>query len=229
MSSHHPPSELLKNFTEGSLDGSLASVISAHIEHCSSCQKYVYKIEQELSSSAFASVPPPVSTIDLNEAWNKLSSQMNEPTNIKPRAQSEITLDGMTFYLPRSLHKMAAKPLKWMAFGRGGKLCRLGHENGRSLFLIYLSANEEVPLHSHEGPEYSYVVAGNYSADGIQFDTGDFSISNKEIIHAPKAGSDDGCLLLSSVDKRLNYLHGWLKPFNGLLWWILNLRVRFLK
>ena len=228
MSSHHPSSELLKKFAEGRLDGSLASVASAHLEHCSACQKFVRSAEEKLASSAFGSVAQ-VSTAEAREAWKAISSRMNAPKSHDPVSQSEIFINGVQFILPRALHKLAAKPIKWMPFGKGGKISKLGDESGKSLFLIYLSSNEEVPMHSHEGSEHSYVIAGSYSADGFTFNTGDFTVSNEAVTHAPKAGSEDGCLLLSSVENRLNFFQGWMKPFNALLWWILNLRVKFIK
>jgi putative transcriptional regulator len=228
VSSHHPSSELLEYFAEASLDGSLASVVSAHVEHCSSCQKLVRSTEQELSSNVFSGAVQ-ISSTEASDAWKSISSRMNAPKSRGPSTQGEIFIDGIKFDLPRSLHKLAAKPMKWMPFGKGGKISKLGDERGKSFFLIYLSSNEEVPMHSHEGSEYSYVIAGSYSADGLTFETGDFSVSTETVTHAPKAGSEDGCLLLSSVENRLNFFQGWLRPFNALLWWVLNLRVKFVK
>jgi putative transcriptional regulator len=153
---------------------------------------------------------------------------MGAPKRAEEDSPSEIVIDGVKFDLPRALKKMTAKPIKWAPFGKGGKISKIGEESGKSLFLIYLSPNGEVPMHSHEGREHSYVIAGSYSADGLTFATGDFSTSTEAVAHAPKAESDDGCLLLSSVENRLNFLQGWLKPFNALFWWVLNFRVRAL-
>lgn len=227
MSKHHPSSDLLKKFAEASLDGVLSGVVSAHVEHCSSCQKSIKNLESALSFEAFASSAQ-VSTQELREAWSKVYSSLNAPNSPKANihSQSEIQINGAKFSLPRALNKWASKPIEWMPLGKGGKICMLGKEKGKSLFLIYLSSNEEVPLHSHAGPEHSYVIAGSYAADGTVFETGDFSSSSESVTHAPKAGSEDGCLLLSSVENRLNFLHGWLKPFNRLLWWILAAKVR---
>jgi putative transcriptional regulator len=215
-------------FAEANVDGSLASVVSAHVQHCSACQKTVRATEHELSSRSFRSAAS-VSTAEVNEAWKSISSHMNAPKGRGSNTQGEIVIDGKKFDLPRALHSIAAKPLKWMPFGKSGKISKLGAERGRSLFLIYLASNDEVPLHSHEGTEHSYVIAGSYCADGLTFETGDFSVSTDTATHAPKAGSGDGCLLLSSIENRLNFLQGWLKPFNGLLWWVLNLRVNLMK
>ena len=226
MSSHHPSSELLKKFAEADLDGSLLSVVSAHVEHCSLCRRSVKGLEQDLSSQVFNSTTQ-LSSSEANEAWKKVSARLGSGSPQDPVVDKEASIQilGLKFELPRALHSLASKPLKWMPFGNGGRICKLGQENGKTLFLIYLAPDEEVPLHSHAGMEHSYVISGSYSADGLQFETGDFSSSSEEIVHAPKAGSEDGCLLLSSVENRLNFLQGWLKPLNGLLWWILNFRV----
>ncbi len=229
MSAHHPTSELLKEFAEAKLDGSLSSVVSAHVEHCSVCQKSIHSLEETLSSQVFNSASR-ISSSEMSEAWDKITSRLGTASGPRtiPETQNEIQVDGSKFVLPRALRQWAEKPIKWMPFGNGGKICKLGEENEKALFLIYLSSNEEVPLHSHAGMEHSYVISGSYAADGVEYETGDFSCSSEEVTHAPKAGSGDGCLLLSSVENRLNFLHGWLKPLNGLLWWVLSLRVKWM-
>lgn len=226
MRSHHPSPELLEKFAEASLDGALGSIVSAHVEQCSFCQQSVKILEEGSSLKAFENAPR-LLPMQESQAWENISSRLGPIRDPDPAfsIQHEIQIDGLKFGLPRSLKKLAAKPLKWMQFGKGGKICKLGGEKENSLFLIYLASNEEVPLHSHAGAEHSYVISGSYSADGNTFETGDFTSSRDEVTHSPKAGSEDGCLLLSSVENRLNFLHGWLKPFNGLLWWALNLRI----
>lgn len=227
MTFHHPSSELLKKFAEGALDGSLSSVVSAHVEHCSTCENILNTCEQDISRYAFAPEAH-LAEHEVSEGWKNISSHLGSIKNIDSESvtQGEIQILGSKFELPRALRKFASKPLQWMPFGNGGRICKLGSENGKSLFLIYLSSNQEVPLHSHAGMEHSYVVSGSYSENGIEFVTGDFSSSSEDIIHAPKAGSEDGCLLLSSIENRLNFIQGWLSPLNGLLWWFLNLRLR---
>ena len=229
MSSHHPSSDLLDQFVRGDLDGSLSSIVSSHVEHCSSCKKSLKSSEQNLSLQAF-NFESPLSSSEMSEAWNKLHSRLGsvEPKSFDFKCQTEIEILGLKFELPRSLKKIISKPIKWMPFGKGGRISKLGNENGKSLFLIYLPPNEEVPMHSHEGMEFSYVISGNYSADGLHFETGDFSCSSESVTHAPKAGSEDGCLLLSSVENRLNFIQGWLKPLNRLLWWFLNVRIKWM-
>jgi putative transcriptional regulator len=230
VSAHHPSSELLVKYATAGLDRSLASVVSAHVEHCSACKSSVQRFEQSSSLSAFVT-PFELSSLETSEAWQKVSLRLRSVD--RPRTLGEtknsILIDGVIFELPRALNNWVSKPIQWMSFGKGGKICKLGNEGGKALFLIYLTPNEEVPYHSHEVSEHSYVVSGSYSADGVQFETGDFSFSNETIVHAPKAGSEDGCLLLSSVENRLNFLQGWLSPLNGFLWWILNLRVKWLQ
>lgn len=227
MNSHHPELTLLKKFAEGSLDGAVSCVVSAHVEHCSQCLKSVKQLEQKLSAEIF-NVAAPDLAVPENEAWQKIALKLRTTKKLRSKFDdsSEIEVLGLKFALPRALRKFVSQPLKWMAFGGGGRICKLGQENGRSLFLIYLSSNQEVPLHSHAGTEHSYVVSGSYSADGQQFNTGDFSTSSQDVVHSPKADSEIGCLILSSVENRLNFIQGWLRPLNRLLWWVLDTRLK---
>lgn len=229
MINHHPTNDLLVQFASGDLDASLASVVSTHIENCSRCQMAVKNQEKSLSQGSF-STEANVTHQESNLAWAKISARMDKSlkTDVKATSSRQIEIGALKCDLPRALRKMNTDNLKWLPFGVGGKICTLGKEGKKSLFLIYLASNEEVPLHSHEGAEYSCVISGSFHADGNEYKTGDFSISTESIIHSPKAGSEDGCLLLSSVENRLNFLQGWLKPFNGLLWWFLHFRTKWM-
>lgn len=231
---HHPSDDLLRKFIEGNLDAALSIVVSAHTESCLQCQEFVGSFGESVAEKIFGLAKIPYLESDtsgrdeIEKAWIKVSFNLKAPVSVERDYDRPITIDGANFVLPRSLSKFSSSPLKWMPFGRGGKICKLGHENKKSLFLIYLSSAEEVPLHSHEGTEHSYVISGSFAADGTTYNTGDFSVSTPDVLHAPRAGIEDGCLLLSSVENRLNFLQGWLKPLNGFLWWVLNLRVRWM-
>lgn len=227
MISHHPKPDLIQKFAQGDLQAPLASVVSAHIEFCSVCSRKVKSLEAELAEDFFSNSLS-CQKSEKKDAWSQLASRLQST----PAQRSENThagvleIEGQSFSLPRSLKSLGSSNIEWMPFGQGGKITKLAEKSNENLFLIYLASGETVPTHSHEGVEYTYVISGSFKANGQEFTTGDFSISDQSTLHAPQATSDDGCLILSSVEERLNFFQGFLKPLNSVLWWFLNFKFR---
>ncbi len=227
MVSHHPKPDLIQKFAQGDLQAPLASVVSAHIEFCPMCFEKVKSLEADLAEDFFSnSLSSPKS--EKKQAWSQLASRL-QMTPVKKSENSQasvLQIQGQSFNLPRSIKSLDSSNIKWMPFGQGGKITKLAEKSNENLYLIYLASGETVPTHSHQGVEYTYVISGSFKADGQEFTTGDFSRSDQSTVHAPQATSDDGCLILSSVEERLNFLQGTLKPLNGVLWWFLNFKFR---
>lgn len=229
MISHHPSLHLIQKYAQGDLQAPLASVISAHVEHCSECLEKMKKAESDLAEEFFSN--DLASRVqDKKAAWSQISSRLSSPSVKKSETGAEalLQIEGQSFKLPRSLKSINQSKLKWMPFGRGGKISRIAERKNENLFLIYLAAGETVPRHSHQGGEYTYVISGSYKADGLEFNTGDFSYSDQTVTHSPQATSQDGCLILSNVEDRLYFLHGFWKPLNGVLWCFLHFKLRSL-
>lgn len=234
MIRHHPPRDLLEGFAAGEADVALASVLAAHVEQCSTCQALVRRAEDRLAAEAFGPGPSNEDNEANEAAWYALSTRI-QPSDRVPATRGDmasdasglVTIAGQRFELPRAIRCFGTASLKWMRFGRGGQIAKLGRAGKRSLFLIYLAANERVPAHAHEGHEHSYVIAGRYGDGTDTFETGDFSLTTQATTHEPIAISSDGCLLLSSVEHRLNFLVNWPRPLGAVLWWVLNLRARW--
>lgn len=225
---HHPSKELLEMYTTADLDESLSAIVAAHVESCLECRGVVKAIEESSGNELFSQQSKdsldPVSAP--HSSWQSVLSKISGTVVIsatnKKAASTSISIDGQSFDLPRSLQNLDPSKLKWMSFGQGGKISRLKGNSKDSLLLIYLAANEEVPEHTHAGAEYSYVISGSFAADGTEYQSGDFSYSNSEIRHTPRATSPDGCLLISKVENQLNFFQGILRPLNGLIWSFLN-------
>jgi putative transcriptional regulator len=117
---------------------------------------------------------------------------------------------------------LKGRQIPWKEFGKNNAIAPVVMSQKGNFYLIYIGPGEIIPQHDHSDIEYSYLVAGSYN-DGITtFKTGDFSVSKHGQIHSPQATSDDGCLVISWVEGRLNYFRGFLKPLNSILWWYLH-------
>lgn len=222
---HHPQNEIIEKYTVGELSAQLALMVSAHLDHCEECRLRHNKI-LERESLQVASRPFELSNIELDRSFlstmSKVSANGHNSKNEEDSQGISIQVAGQKIDLPRSMNFLKDRQISWKEFGIKNAIAPIVVTPKGNFYLIYIGPGESVPQHNHSGSEYSYVVAGSYD-DGISvFNTGDFSFSTDETSHSPRATSDDGCLVISWVEGRLNYFDGLLKPLNSILWWYLH-------
>jgi putative transcriptional regulator len=216
---------MIEKYSTGELLPHLATMISAHLDVCEDC-RFTYNQILKRESRDFASVTSDLSNKELDTAFDSI---MNKVTQFKQDLKNEeapegmaINVAGQVIHLPRSLNFLKDRQISWKEFGKKNAIAPIVMSPTGNFYLIYIGPGESVPQHNHSGIEYSYVVAGSYD-DGISvFNTGDFSLSTHNTSHSPRATSEDGCLVISWVEGRLNYFDGLLKPLNSILWWYLH-------
>ena len=221
---YHPDQKLLEQYATGGLGVGISLLVSAHLEHCQQCSKQM----AHLTDRAVEKFMMPASEVsyDLDNELNHLLSKIDTIETYDDIAENndvaQISFLDKKFFLPKGMGHLASKELNWKEFGKNSRIAPVEVTEQGNLYFIYLDKNEEVPLHGHEGIEYSYVAAGSYASCSDVFNTGDFSSFDSHIKHAPKALSDDGCLVISWVEKRLNFFTGVFSPLNKLMWWYLH-------
>ncbi len=222
---HHPEYQLMQKFTLGELSSQLASMLSAHIEICPQCSSQYNQIIQS-ESATNADYNRLMSSREMDLAFDQLMVKIsNEEENEDREGNAEplsINVAGQVIQLPRSMNFLKGQNINWKEFGHKNAIAPIVQTPKGNFYLIYIGPGETVPHHDHSGTEYSYVAAGAFNDGVSSFSTGDFAISQHGYSHSPKATSDDGCLVLSWVEGRLDYFKGILKPLNSILWWYLH-------
>ncbi|GAB4419901.1 MAG: ChrR family anti-sigma-E factor [Bacteriovoracaceae bacterium] len=220
---HHPNLETIHKFSKGELNSPLSAMVAAHLELCLDCANH-YQSCLHSEVQIFTDQKVEMSSSEIDEAFDSLMAHM-EDNNLEMESQSHqvnISISGESFNLPSAFSFLKDKPIPWKEFGTKNAIAPISISPEGNFYLIYIGPGEKVPEHNHTHIEYSYVAAGSYQ-DGIsQYQTGDFSFTDKTHRHAPMATSDDGCLVISWVEGRLNYFKGILSPLNSLLWWYLH-------
>lgn len=228
---HHPDETLILKFSRAEIISPLASMLSAHIEQCSECKKKY----QEYLNQAFSMPEKANSVFELNDdevssaldlVMNKIEQQKNDSLIQNKEAENItdlfIEVSGEKIRLPQSMAFLKDQPIPWKEFGKKNAIAPVVTAKEGRFYLIYIGPGESVPHHGHTEIEYSYVAAGAYEDGLSSYETGDFSFTNKSHHHTPKSISDDGCLVISWVEGRLNFFTGFLRPLNNLLWWYLH-------
>lgn len=221
---HHPQTELMTKYSIGDVPSYLASMVSAHLDLCEECRlNYSHSIKKESHKMELESYD--LSDADINDAFEFVMKKISLPisvTNENQISDNSFNVGGQVIQLPRSLNFLKERQILWKEFGKNNAIAPIAITPQGNLYLIYIGPGERVPEHNHSNIEYSYVVAGSYDDGHSVYNTGDLSFSNHETSHSPMATSDDGCLVVSWVEGRLNYFGGFLKPLNSILWWYLH-------
>lgn len=227
---HHPNDTLILKFSKAEIFSPLASMVSAHIEKCYECrEKYQNYLNQESLEEQNSKNDADLNGNDIANAlhlvMNKIGKEndiLSPPKRIEEVEDFFIEVSGEKIQLPRSMNFLKKQTIPWKEFGKKNAIAPVVVTKEGTFYLIYIGPGEAVPHHGHTEIEYSYVAAGAFEDGLSSYETGDFSFTNNTHYHTPKALSDDGCLVISWVEGRLNFFTGFLRPLNNLLWWYLH-------
>lgn len=222
---NHPQIQLIEEYANGALNSPVSLLIRAHLDACPDCQ-LLYEGQVSSKAKEFSSSNFKLSQSEIENDFEKVMSKIGKSKKHSAKdtevAPVTISVSGQVIELPRSMSFLKDQEISWKEFGKKNAIATIPGSLGNQLYLIYIGPGEGVPAHNHTGTEYSYVAAGSYN-DGISdFNTGDFTLSTNQVAHSPKATSDDGCLVISWVDGRLNFFRGIFSPLNKILWWYLH-------
>lgn len=224
---YHPDTNLIRDYVNAKLPAGASLLISTHLSECEHCQQHMATLTNE-EAQVFFGDDSEIKEDELDDAFeslfNRIEDEENETiVNIKAKQNTAtINFGDKVFELPEKLAFAAEKNLNWKEFGNDCGVAQITEGAGGGLFFIYMGPGETVPEHGHSGREYSYVVDGYYYSEGTRLSNGDFSVFDEKDTHAPATASDEGCLVVSFVENRLNFFQGLLAPLNRLLWWYLK-------
>lgn len=91
---------------------------------------------------------------------------------------------------------------RWKDVGPGARLKKLSNDakRGTMTCLLELQPLALLPAHDHEGGEDSYVIRGSCRIGALALNAGDFHHSDAGSHHGDIVASEEGCLLLITVD-----------------------------
>ena len=91
---------------------------------------------------------------------------------------------------------------RWQSCADGVRTKKLSKnvERNTATFLLELAPNAILSAHDHHGAEDSYVVRGSCRIGAVALYEGDFHHVDAGAHHGDVVASDDGCLLILTVD-----------------------------
>jgi anti-sigma factor ChrR (cupin superfamily) len=90
----------------------------------------------------------------------------------------------------------------WRSCAAGVRTKKLSKDTtrGTATFLLELEPRAILPAHDHAGSEESYVIRGSCRIGAVALYAGDFHHVDAGAHHGDVVSSDEGCLLLLTVD-----------------------------
>ncbi|MCW8107423.1 anti-sigma factor [Alteromonas ponticola] len=211
MINFHPTSEQLTLFAEGALKPEESVVLSAHIDMCKWCRDELRQKTEMLAAKVFQFTETATRPFKLDSMVEGITSTneqyLRSPAHFSHFSQF-IRLDGLRFYLPRTLRKFALKAGGWAYLA--GKTWQAGIDFNSSwqASFIYLEKGGKIPEHKYVGKAYWLIIEGEFSEGKKIFKKGDFVAIAKDASKAPVCHGEKGCLMFALLEKPIVFTTG---------------------
>ncbi|MFY7959640.1 MAG: ChrR family anti-sigma-E factor [Elsteraceae bacterium] len=211
MASFHPSQDLLVDYATGALQDPFSLMIATHLALCPECRHEARRLEA-VGGALLQEIPP---TALRPDALERIMARLDEePDSARPIIAPQDPFEGR---VPEPLRSRLAGSA-WRKVSKGIDEIVLPTETeGVTAQLLRIRAGCKVPRHSHQGNEYTLVLAGGFSDHVGRFGPGDLTIADSTLTHSPVADADQDCYCLAIVDGGLR-LPGPLGRVLSLFW-----------
>ena len=202
MPAYHPGPEVLLDYAAGALPEPVALLVATHASLCRDCQAEIERLEA-LGGALFDTLEgEPLDDGALDRALARLERPESPTTREAPEAAAE-TGDPR---VPRPLRGYLGKrldDLAWKSRGSVAEFALLAEHPGFTTRLLRIKGGTALPQHTHEGSEYTLLLAGGFSDESGHYVTGDVAVADSSVDHQPVADPGEDCLCLAVTDAPL--------------------------
>ncbi|GAA5215303.1 ChrR family anti-sigma-E factor [Corallincola platygyrae] len=216
---HHPTTELLQQFANGTTSPALSLAVSAHVDMCPHCQRALDVIEAELAQAWSLKEEPALQTQESalpDEFSQMFDAIVAEPAErmveTKPVSTS-IALGDRQFILPRALQRFTDVKGKWLHLGKLARASLPLDDEAKASF-IYIEGDGQIPEHTHGGVEWTLVLDGSFSDEEGKYNAGDFIRCDGSHKHSPRTEMGEDCLCFAVVEAPLHFTSGLSRLLN---------------
>lgn len=192
---HHFSDEILLDYSAGNAKEPLGLPVACHLDLCPDCRDRVADLEAVASASLLTFGFPRAS----QDVRARLLSELGPRTMPVDASEPPIARELAGLGLPVALHRYlsADHHPHWRLLIPGVREIRLGlREQGASARLVRLRPGVVIPLHDHEGPEYTVVFRGGLEEGEAHFQRGDVCVRDEGIDHEQHVERGEECIAL---------------------------------
>lgn len=210
----HPETELLVEYAAGSLSMAKAMMISLHLQQCPACQQRVKRLET-LGGELFAQLDTLPEDSVSDSLWQQTLAAIAKPKDATLNADGEQRKPKTN--LLQRIAPQGFDQLHWQGIGpvKTAKLALADDDLGE-LSLLRIKAGARIPVHHHQGEEWTLVLQGGFSDGFGNYHQGDFVARADHDQHSPTAAANEDCICITYVENPLRF-HGPLSPIYRLL------------
>ncbi|HXI55842.1 MAG TPA: cupin domain-containing protein [Polyangia bacterium] len=191
---HHFSDEVLLDYSAGNATEALGLPVGCHLDLCTDCRQRVADLEIVAGASLL--------TFGFSPAHDGVRARLlggltpkSEPPPQSPALDPTLEALGLPATLNRYL-TAASKP-HWRLLVPGIREIRVGlREPGAVARLVQLRPGVVIPLHDHEGPEYTVVFRGGLNEGDAHFQRGDVCVRDRGIDHEQQVEKGEDCIAL---------------------------------
>jgi putative transcriptional regulator len=201
---HHIDTATLMSFSAGTLNGSLAAVVAAHVSTCSHCAREVAAMDL-VGATLLVGLPVPLQAVAEDHP------PMPRPTLGSPApAAADAAVDEDSAVIPAPIRKrfgISGKNIRWHRLALGVWHYRFSQdgENAGDLRLLKIAPGYRMLEHGHGGTELTLVLEGAFSDSTGEYLPGDIQEVADEIEHSPVADRVSGCICLIASEERARF------------------------
>lgn len=215
---HHPGEELLLEYITGALTESWSLAVATHLSFCAKCRKDVSDMEA-LGGIMLESMP----TMDVRPAMmadileKNQDAKLDDYSVVKNTTISERRRD-----IPAILQTYlgGTNNIEWKKLGFGVTQNILPtSDNSAIVRLLKIPGGRSILEHSHNGPELTVVLSGQFCDQTGYYAQGDFQQTDETIKHKPQTVGNEPCVCLSVTNAPLEFsgvVGRLLQPFLGI-------------
>jgi putative transcriptional regulator len=210
MSRHPAPEEMLLDYAAGALDQGAALAVAVHVALDPAARRTVERLGA-LGGALMEAEPPTA----MDEAALQRTLARLDGLAVEPRPVSYAPRPGFE-WAPVPLARHLAQEARWRRVMGGFEEIRLDVPgNSHRVSLLRLAPGHGLPMHRHEGAEYTVVLQGGYTDSTGNYAVGDFAVGPGPEAHEPIADPGDPCIALIVIEKPIvltGPLGRWLNP-----------------
>jgi putative transcriptional regulator len=210
-----PPNQaldaLLAGYAAGTLSAPLHALVAGHLALSPRSRVFVRSLEAANGATLERTSPQPVSG---REAKLEAIFQDHEQVRVRSNpSQDEVLPHPLARFLGESLDRIG-----WRSVLPGVRAYTVEKTPRGEAVLYWISPGRTIPVHTHEGSEYTLVLKGGFRDGGGQYRRGDIAIADQDVEHSPQADGDEDCVCFTVADAPLR-LTG---PVGRLVQWLLE-------
>ena len=216
MVTRHPDSELLVEYTSGSLSLAPSISVTTHLQFCGNCSRTVESLKHIGGDILEDAEAIPVSENLLEKVLLGIEESPRESE--AGFSTREKAVDDVAHTLPRYVQQLLPEGnLRWRFLSPSLRHATVSvGEDRYELALHRIQAGGKAPEHNHRGQEITVVLTGCFSDEDGVYQPGDFVVRQPGDIHRPIAAQNEDCICLSVLSAPIE-LTGAKRLFNPLL------------